>query len=151
MQSKDELRARVGIEPRDRPDAPAQNGVHEEEYELATSVQDILDAPDVGERTIPVPQWKKRVVFRGLSRDEFLRCKAQATIGDKLDEARFEKALLVASMVTPRLNANTVNDVYKKDVAAIGVIVKAIMSHMGADAEAVKSDEAGVVGSGDAV
>jgi hypothetical protein len=148
MQSKDEVRLQVGLEPKDSP--PSENGHHSEpEYEIAQSIQDILDVPDLGEIAIPVHQWKKRVVIRGLSREEFLRCKAQATTADKLDEARFEKALLVQALVSPKLNANTVVQFYQKDVAAIGVIIKAIMKHLGADAEAIKSDEAGDAGPGD--
>ena len=38
-----------------------------------------------------------------------------------------------------------------EDVAAIGVIIKAIMRHLGADAESIKSDEAGAAESGDAL
>jgi hypothetical protein len=154
MQTKDVIRARVGIEPKEPIKEAlglASNNFHEEEmYPLATSVQDILDAPDVGELTFPVHEWKKRVTIRGLSREEFIRCKASATDSrDKLDEAKFEKALLIAAMVTPKINSGTVRDVYAKDVGAIGVIVKAIMSHLGADAESNKSDDAGVTESGD--
>jgi hypothetical protein len=154
MQTKDVIRARVGIEPKEPIKEAlglASNNFHEEEmYPLATSVQDILDAPDVAEREVSVPQWRKRIIIRGLSREEFLRCKTSATDSrDKLDEAKFEKALLVAAMVSPKLNSGTVVSVYAKDVAAIGVIVKAIMSHLGADAESSKSDEAGVTESGD--
>jgi hypothetical protein len=151
MQTKDAIRTRVGIEPKEPIQPPVANGLQSEsEFELATSVQDILDAPDVAEREVSVPQWRKRIIIRGLSREEFLRCKTSATDSrDKLDEAKFEKALLVAAMVSPKLNSGTVVSVYAKDVAAIGVIVKAIMSHLGADAESSKSDEAGVTESGD--
>lgn len=147
MQSKDELRARVGVQPKE----PVQNGTDEEPPRIL-SFQDILDAPDVGERIVPVPQWHGSVVIRGLSRDEFLRCKAAATDSrGNLDEAKFEKGLLVMALVKPTLNHATVGQIYSKDVAAIGVVVKAIMSHMGADAEAVKRDEIGDAGPGDAL
>jgi hypothetical protein len=150
MMNKDALRAAAGLEPQE----PATNG-HEEEAPEIISYQDVLDAPDLPERVVPVPQWRRpdgrerAVVIRGLSRSEFLRCKASATVGDKLDEAKFEQALLVASLVSPALNPNTIGAFYKKDVAALGVIIKAIMTHLGADAESIKSDEARAAESGD--
>jgi hypothetical protein len=143
MQSKDTIRARVGIEPKDAPPEPVGNGEVEQPPQIL-SLQDILDAPDLGERVVEVPRWHGAVVIRGLSRDEFLRCKVSSTDArGNIDEPKFEKALLVMALVRPAINHGTVGQLYAKGVAEVGVIIKAIMSHLGADPEALKSGEIG--------
>lgn len=124
------------------------------EYKILTR-DEILAAPDIEERTVPVPQWGGAVRIRGLSQKQSreLRAKAsrtnQITRQTEIDNDLLESLLFVEGVIEPAFTMADYGRLQDKSMAAMSTVLKAIMESSGLSEEAVrlatKSDANGSV------
>ena len=114
------------------------------EYRILTR-EEILDAPDIEERTVPVPAWGGAVRIRTLSQKQSreLRAKAmrtnQITKQTETDNDLLESLLFIEGVIEPKFTMADYGRLQDKSMAAMSAVLKAIMDASGLSEDAVKS------------
>jgi hypothetical protein len=113
------------------------------EYRILTR-EEILDAPDIEERTVPVPAWGGAVRIRTLSQKQSreLRAKAmrtnQITKQTETDNDLLESLLFIEGVIEPKFTMADYGRLQDKSMAAMSAVLKAIMDASGLSEDAVK-------------
>ena len=102
-------------------------GVDDEANAPVLSLNDILTAADIETREVYVPQWKGKVRVRGVGREEFhaIRRKSLDKRGD-VDLEKLELLLIGAGVEEPKFDILALNQLKRKNMGAIQVVVNAI-------------------------
>lgn len=111
------------------------------------SVKDILEAPDIEERLLYVPQWKGYVRLRSFTQEQMGRLRAKATRPvrvirpgqptTEVDNDHLQMLLFVEGVVEPQFGEGDILALRQKNTAPIERITKALleMSGLGQGAE----------------
>lgn len=115
--------------------------------------EQILEARDIEEREVPVPQWGGTVLIRTLSQKQSRELRAKATRTNpitrqtEIDNDLLESMLFIEGVVDPAFTMADYGRLQDKSMATMSAVLKAIMEASGLSEEAVrgatKSDENG--------
>lgn len=109
--------------------------------------QNIMDAQDITEETIPVPQWGGEVVVRSVSYRKMEKIKQLATEGgdtkELLEGSEVEQLLIVEGMVDPTVDKEQAKLLMEKSASAVMKVLSGIMGSSKQDEEdkAMKEEE----------
>lgn len=110
--------------------------------EKILTLDDIKEAEDVTERTVPVPQWGGSVIVRSITKRQMRVIKAQSRDKDgDLQEDEVEKQLFLQGLVSPAVTEEDYEMFLDKSSAAVDTITKAIIGTSKLDDEAVTKQE----------
>ena len=106
----------------------------------------IMEAEDITETTVPVPEWGGEVVVRSVSYRKMGKIKAAVSDsrnGATVDDAdvEVEKGLLVAGLVQPSISEEEADMLMEKSANAVMTVLAAIMGNSKADKDSVKEEE----------
>ena len=112
------------------------------------SLNQIIEAKDIVERDVEVPEWGGKVRIRALTKDTHQRIREASTKRGKrgqrdLDISKLELLLVVASLIEPKLEAVQYHQLKEKSSGAIERILDAIneLNGLGVAAEEDIEDE----------
>lgn len=110
------------------------------------SMQNIMEAEDITETTVPVPEWGGEVVVRSVSYRKMGKIKAAVSDGRggaqvSEDDVEVEKGLLVAGLVNPSISEEEADMLMEKSASAVMTVLAAIMSNSKGDKDSVKEAE----------
>ena len=106
------------------------------------SVDEIIAANDLVEKTLEVPEWKGSVTIRGLGYGEFVTIRESANVGGQQDERIFGRLLLAASFVDPVLTEDQADALFNKSSAAVLRLTTEIIDLSGIGSDAFVENEA---------
>lgn len=106
------------------------------------SVSDILDAPDIIEEVVPVPEWHGAVRIRALSIDEVFDIRKESMREGGADEEEAAMLMIVHGVVAPQFTPAHVTLLRKKNAGAINRILNRINAISGITREAVNTAKA---------
>lgn len=109
------------------------------------TAQQIIDAQDITETTIPIPEWGGEVVVRSVSYRRLSSMKNYARkmqeAGQEVDEDYVEKEMVRIGLVNPEMTADQVEKMWDKSSVALMKILKAVMGVSNADEDSQKEAE----------
>jgi hypothetical protein len=119
------------------------------EVEMATkaaqkilSLDEILAAEDVTERTVPVPQWGGSVKVRSITKRQMRDIKENSRDADgEIQEPLVEKEIFMAGLIEPAVDDAAYEKLLDKSAAAVDTITKAILESSKLTEGAVKAKE----------
>jgi hypothetical protein len=85
------------------------------------TLEQITEAPDLGDRLVAVPEWGGSVRVRGLTLEETRSIQTQAMQGGELDEQKAILLTVATGMVEP---AVSVEDVYRLNRKRAGTVLR---------------------------
>lgn len=103
-------------------------------HRRATSAADILQAVDIDEVDVDVPEWGLVVRVRGISRAEYRAIEKLSTdpATGETDAELADVHLLVAGMLEPRVTVEEATAIVNgKSIPSVGKVTKAIMEASG--------------------
>lgn len=112
------------------------------------SFDNIIEAEDITETTVPIPEWNGSVVVRSLSYRKMGKLKK--TVADKQgkttddlldDDVDYEKAILVAGLVSPVVSEEQADKLMDKSASAVMKIISGIMGSSKNSKEALVEEE----------
>ena len=106
------------------------------------SVEQILTANDIVERTVEVPQWGGAVRIRGLTKGQHQQLRKRATSRSQVDTDRLEMLLFSESVIEPRFTLEQVNQLKDKAAAPFETVLRAVLEANGLADGAVEQAEA---------
>jgi hypothetical protein len=95
------------------------------------SVDEIIEAKDLGEKEIEIPEWGGSVKIRGLGYGEFVTIRESAMVGGQQDERIFGRLLLAAAFVDPVLTEDQADALFNKSSIAVNRITDEIVELSG--------------------
>jgi hypothetical protein len=106
------------------------------------TAQAILDAQDLAEEVVPIPEWGGSVRVRALSRGAYHEATKAATEPTQdgkgeLNGERFEQLLFVASVVEPAFTADQAGLLSAKSASAMAKVMAVVLRINGLTPEAV--------------
>lgn len=105
------------------------------------SAEEILEAQDLVEQVVDVPQWHGSVRIRAFSKKEQQAMRTEATIGGKVDDQLVEMLMFVHGVIEPRFGADQYELLREKSAGAIDLVLQAILEASGLTPEARKRAE----------
>lgn len=108
------------------------------------SIEQIMEADDITEEDVPVPQWGGFVRIRSISEREMKRIRTEAKSANEegeLSEDALHRALITHSMIAPAVTDEDYERLLEKSSAAFMTILKAIMKNSGLTNLALKEEE----------
>jgi uncharacterized protein (DUF39 family) len=106
------------------------------------SVEQILTANDIIERTVHVPQWGGSVRIRGLTKGQHQALRKRATVRSQVETDRLEMLLFAESLIEPRFTLEQVEQLKNKAAAPFETVLKAVLEVNGLADGAVEQAEA---------
>ena len=106
------------------------------------SVEQILTANDIVERTVEVPQWGGAVRIRGLTKGQHQLLRKKASLRGQVDTDRLEMLLFADSVIEPRFTLEQVNQLKDKAAAPFETVLRAVLEANGLADGAVEQAEA---------
>ena len=85
------------------------------------NLDDIKSLPDVPTKTIDIPQWNVSIKVKGISKKMQIEL-GRLINGEQTDAFDYQKALLIASVVEPKLTEESIDELYEKDATVIDLI-----------------------------
>lgn len=104
----------------------------------------IMEAPDITEKTVPIPEWGGDVIVRSISYRQMEAIKKLAQDGDSsslLEGSEVEQMLLVKGMVEPTVDEEQAKLLMEKSASAVMKVLGEIMGRSNAGENAVKEEE----------
>lgn len=108
------------------------------------SIQQIMQAKDVTEKTVSVPEWGGEVVVRSISHRTMRDIKKQlaAESGtDDVSEDELEKWILIKGMVEPEVSPEEYEHIIDRSTSAVTTILTSILGSSKATDNAIKEAE----------
>lgn len=102
--------------------------------------ENIMDAEDITEQDVEVPQWGGKVRTRSLSHRQMRQIKKAAKEGE-VDDDFVEQQVMLRGLVSPSLTEEQVEHMWDKNTAAIMLVLNSIMGNSKAKDKAVKEEE----------
>ncbi len=104
------------------------------------TLEEILAAQDLGEKTIAVPDWGGSVIVRGMSKREQqqLRKAALDPLTGQIDTDKMEILMLVHCLASPKITMEQAEQLAQKSAAAFDKVLTAIMDVTGLSEEVQK-------------
>jgi hypothetical protein len=92
------------------------------------SVEDILTAPDIQEKTVEVPEWGGAVKIRSFTKQRQIQLRSQAvdSKGD-VDSERMELLMFIEGVVEPKFSAQHIDLLKGKSATAMDRVLSAIL------------------------
>jgi hypothetical protein len=112
--------------------------------EKILSMAEIMEAQDITEQTVPVPEWGGSVKVRSISHRTMknIRKKVAAQSGtDEPSEDDVEKYILIEGMIEPKIDEDEYEQLLEKSSGAVMKILTAIMSSSKSEDKSVKEQE----------
>tara|TARA_R100000329_G_scaffold136533_1_gene117294 strand:+ start:742 stop:1083 length:342 start_codon:yes stop_codon:yes gene_type:complete len=81
-------------------------------------INEINNLPDVPVEEVEIPEWKVKVKIKGLSKKMQVEL-ARISSADSTDAFDYQKALLQASVVEPKLDDKAIESLYEKDATVL--------------------------------
>jgi hypothetical protein len=110
------------------------------------SVDQIVQANDLGESEVEMPEWDGSVIIRGLGYGEWVDLREQASTAGEQDEKLFSRLLLSTALVEPHVTTEQADLLLAKSTPAVNRLVEAILKLSNIGTEAVIAAEAGFQG-----
>jgi len=106
------------------------------------NIDNIKNLPDVPVKEIEIPEWNAKVIVKGLTKKMQIEL-ARISQADDKDAFDYQKALLKASLIEPKLDDETLEVLYDKDATVIDRIFIEIanLNGIGGDTQTEMSDE----------
>lgn len=107
------------------------------------TLEEILAAPDLAEKTVEVPEWGGTVVVRGFSKavQQTLRREAMGEDGT-LDADKVEMLMFCYGVVEPEIGSASYVALREKSAGAIDRVLKEILALSGLSEDALREAEA---------
>lgn len=112
------------------------------------SFQNIIEAEDITEEVVPVPEWGGEVVVRSISYRKMGKLKEQVAkkqgkSGDDVDVegVDYERALLAAGLVEPEVTEDEAEMLMDKSASAVMKVLTAVMGSSKAEDDSVTKEE----------
>jgi len=106
------------------------------------SLEQIREAKDVTETTIPVSEWGGDVVVRSVTKRQMKGSKNTAKGSDgELDDDEVEKQIFLAGMINPSITPEDYEWMQDKSASSMTKVMKAIIGVSGMGDDAVKVEE----------
>ena len=114
------------------------------------SLEDILNAPDINTKVIPMPEWGGSVEITGLTMEQVETVRKTATVMkprpggaaiEDIDKDTFAYALLAASAVNPKLTIEQARSLRVKAAVPMDRLFKEVLAICGLNKEAVRDSE----------
>ncbi|NOZ27960.1 MAG: hypothetical protein GXP39_07910 [Chloroflexi bacterium] len=102
------------------------------------SVEQVLEAPDLEERVIEVPEWGGAVRIRSFSKATQQELRKKATVKGEIDGDRLEMLMFIHGVVDPAFTEEHYELLRKKSAGAIDRVLRAILELSGLTREAVE-------------
>ena len=105
------------------------------------SIDEILAAPDLGEKTVEVTDWGGSVVVRGMTKKEQQQLRKQALdpLTGQIDPDRMEILMLAHCLAEPKITIEQAEALAQKSASAFDKVLTAIMDVAGLS-EAVQKE-----------
>ena len=116
------------------------------------SIDEILAAPDLGEKTVEVPEWGGAVKVKGMTKREQqqLRKQAMDPLTGQIDPDKMEILMLAHCLAEPKITTEQAEALSQKSASAFDKVLTAIMDVAGlseaVQKEALKSFRPGTAG-----
>lgn len=110
------------------------------ETTLVLTVDQILKAADLEERTVEVPEWRGAVRIKSFSKATQQDLRKRATVKEKIDGDRLEMLMFINGVIEPRFTEEHYDQLRQKSAGAIDRVLKEILELSGLTREAI--DEA---------
>jgi hypothetical protein len=105
------------------------------------SREQVLEAVDLTEETVDVPEWGGAVKVRGFSKGEQMEMRKEATVDTKIDTDRLEILMFVHGVSEPKFTADDMAALRQKAAGAVDRVLKRITILSGISEEAVAEAE----------
>lgn len=105
------------------------------------TIDQILNAPDVQEHVMEVPEWGGSVKLRGFTKGQQQHFKRQATIKGEINEDRLEMLMFINGVVEPKFSTDQIELLREKSFGVVERILAEILKLSGLSATAVKDAE----------
>lgn len=111
--------------------------------------ENIIEADDITETEVPVPEWGGSVVVRSISYRKMGRLKkkvaeAKGDVEISDDDSEYEKELLVAGLVNPTIDIDQAELLMDKSAGAVMKVLSAVMKTSKEEKDSVKDAEKSV-------
>lgn len=106
------------------------------------SVEQIVQADDLGQSEVEMPEWGGSVVIRGLGYGEWVDLREQATVDGQQDEKIFSRLLFSTALVEPHVTPEQADLLLAKSTPAVNRLVDEILTLSNIGTEAVTAAEA---------
>lgn len=106
------------------------------------NLDNIKNIPDVPVKEIEIPEWKAKIQVKGLTKKMQVEL-ARISTDEGKDAFDYQKALLKASVINPKLDDDALDNLYEKDAIVIDRIFVEIadLNGIGGEVQAEMSDE----------
>jgi hypothetical protein len=112
------------------------------------SFENIMEAEDITEKTVPVPEWGGDVRVKSISYRRMGKLKASVAESQnkspdevKDNDVEMEKAILVAGMVEPEVDEEKADALMDKNAKAVMTVISAIMGSSKNTEKAITEEE----------
>lgn len=102
------------------------------------SVDEILAAPDIEERTVDVPEWGGAVKVRGFTKAQQQQFRKEATVNGEVDDDRIEVLMFIHGVTEPQFTADRYEQLRSKSAGAIDKVLAAILEVSGMSARSFR-------------
>ena len=101
--------------------------------------EDVLNAPDIREKVVEVPEWGGSVKVKTFTRAQHQVMRERAVIDGVFSKNRYEMLMFVEGVVEPKFTESDVEAILQKSSTAVGRVMEEILSVIGAGPEGVAS------------
>lgn len=101
------------------------------------TLEQVLEAPDLEEREVEVPEWGGSVKIRSFSKAAQQDLRRKAMVKNELDTDRLEMLMFIHGVVEPQFTEEHYEALRQKSAGAIDRVLRAILELSGLTREAV--------------
>lgn len=105
------------------------------------TVAQILEAQDLEERVVDVPEWGGVVRVRGFTKAQQQQMRKQATVAEEVDSDRLELLMFVHGVVDPKFSPDQAGLLQQKSAGLVDRVLTAVLEVSGMTKDALKKAE----------
>lgn len=102
--------------------------------------ENIMEADDITEKEVPVPEWGGSVVVRSITHRQMNDIK-NAAKGEEVDDDFVQRQVILKGLVQPRLTEEQVEKLWDKNTRPVMTILNEVLGQSKTGDRAVKEEE----------
>lgn len=103
----------------------------DEQIEKILTIEEILAAEDITEKTIPVKEWGGSVVIRTITKTEFDEISESSQVDGEVDQEELQRLLILVAVRQPHISSENFEAMKGKSAGAFLKVVSGVMEHSG--------------------
>lgn len=105
------------------------------------SAEEIIEAPDLEERELFIPEWKGSIKLKSLTKAAHAEMRRNAVVGDDFDLDLYDIQIFIHGVVEPKFTEDQAQALLEKNAGVIERVNRTIVQISGLTPEALKSAE----------